>query len=496
MRREVSAQLARGVAQGLVELDPERPMDDRGSAPDPAPGHVSITTAADRDRTMAPENAEVACIGPEALDVASWKPEGWPDRWIGGSFAALTDAADRPDPNALKTRVRHLLFLGFGAEAAQMLHAAEASAVIVPDAGVMAEMAALTDGPADAPLLSGQAACAGPGIVWALLADGRSFPRTAGVEGLLTEFSRLPSHLRTNLGPRLVAELIALQMPNIAAEVDAAVKRGNPPADAKTAMMTARIATEDGRPEDARESAQAVIKARSPDAVEAMRLMLEQAERYPDLVSPDLPDQALALAFEAESPEREELTLATIRLMAGKGDIAGGFGELLRLRDATDETDIQDADVVTRLHGALNDTPSDDGFVRLAAQSVRDWPPVDDEELRVARAKRLTDLGLHRIARSVLSGFDAPPGRAERLILARIQLNDDDPDLAESYLAGLEGPDVVSLKALIEEARAAQQAIAAEPLPVDVQNPATARRELLDGSRAIRAEVEALLGQR
>lgn len=499
----VAGKLARGAAQGLVKarvasspspVSPNPPMPER-AAPVPGKPHrfanIRVETQIDRDNPDPAEaRQETVCLPADVADVAAWGTPALRETGLGALRAGLISGAGIPDPEAGQRLARALIYLGFGAEAELLLTEAQAASPIET------EIARLMDGPAPAPLIAGQRGCDTPAAMWAVLA--RDTPPTGDdihLEAAIATFSALPVHLRRHLGPRLVARFVAYGDRDTALAIRNAIRRGARPDDPATRMMAARVALQSPRPEKAEADLAAVSASRSPEAAEALALLISRLVRTGDPISDDLLAHAEALSYEVQdTPTARPLDIARLRGHAARGEIDSAFALLDSLAEAGPAPPEDLAAEVSRRVLKIEPDPA---FLRAAlAHADRPFAPAST---RIAIAERIAGLGLAEAAQSVLGLSDAIPTRRERLLRAELALQRGKPVIAESYLAGLEGERVAALRARVARTATvpppSTREVAAPDGSAPAAGPLDRNRAVLSESRSVRESLAKLLGE-
>jgi hypothetical protein len=194
---------------------------------------IQITDAVTRarsDRMSATQTHPTTCPPQDDLAIHLWGPKNgietsWPN------IAAIFDEASRINPNEVRNVAKHLLFLGFGTEAAALLSMLPKEAPEVP---LLHALATILDNlpRSDATLTSGLENCGDMGALWtALFYLGRElrqdFPLAQAVRGM----ANLPHHLRVHLGQPLLHYLISNQQTQHALTLQDIIRRATKSGD-------------------------------------------------------------------------------------------------------------------------------------------------------------------------------------------------------------------------------------------------------------------------
>ncbi|MEZ5910861.1 MAG: hypothetical protein R3D84_00505 [Paracoccaceae bacterium] len=469
-RNAIAEQLSRAATQGLVELEvsppgsqpggslpaepslehadalesahPERddtaPDENHatGNHPSTAQLRIAATTAVDANRGSGPgldlTPDGQACPDPADYDIAGWGDDRLAVLQLVDARTGLVGEFDHIDPVRALRLAQLYLYLGFGAEARQVLD--QFLGPEAPEALLM--LAALVDDPdrADAAALRGLASCEGPVSLWAALADpGLSAADAVDSGAILRGFSGLPLHLRRHLGLALAERLRAAGEPGAARNLRDALARAPGDHGANLARLDARLLDDAGATDDAeRVLAEAVTEA-GPEAGPAMAEFVEVKFRLRDSPEPALAAAVAALIRENRGTAAEPaLKRARVLAAALAGDFDTGF-------DAADGTDARTRSDLWLL---LGESGSDEALlVHGLAATARDIAETA-EEARRRIAERFVSLGFADRSREWLAGLS---GTEE--LLARGDLAAGDGRQALVRLAGKTTPEAQTLRA-------------------------------------------------
>lgn len=216
LRDSLLHQLSRGAAQGVVDMAKLHPGKTVELAPEgeitPAvriglgelPG-VSMSNGLPDHESIGAEGQ--ACVDSARLDVARWGDDSPIFAQIAKSSAGLIAEFDKPDPAVLQRAIQFQLFIGFGAEAKQLM---QAFPVDLPDKPLWQSMARLVDGrPDPGSAFIGQESCDSAAALWAILAQPQlDASQHVNTNAAFLAFSALPIGLRRDLGPVLADRFI------------------------------------------------------------------------------------------------------------------------------------------------------------------------------------------------------------------------------------------------------------------------------------------------
>jgi len=223
LRESLFSGLQRSAGLSLIELDdgPPETLDAPDTLTGEARDRITISDAFERSATFPkearPDTAArpslAACPMPENFDISLW---GAPDTFTTQLATLRRDMLsefDRIDPEDVIRLAQLYLYFGLGTEARMVLRTFEIAA---SDATRITALAQLIEPGSNGPNKQGSdhapfgelAHCAGTITPWLLLASPKTATLTdATIRDLTTTFSTWPAHLRSLLGPPIVATL-------------------------------------------------------------------------------------------------------------------------------------------------------------------------------------------------------------------------------------------------------------------------------------------------
>lgn len=411
LRTSLVRQLSRGAAQGVVNMVlPDRPGLARPPGPPLAATRIGLGElpglSVGTEQTATGAAGEV-CIDANSLEIASWGSDAPVAEQMSAAMAGVIGEFDKTDPQALARAVKFQLFLGFGAEARQLLRAFPAD---LPDAGLWSSLARiLDDEPEDKSVFGGQLACDSPAALWSMLA--LPAPQKGDVvqrDAIMLAFSGLPLSLRRHLGPRLADRFLALDDAKSANAIRNAILRAPGEPGAEVTILEAEIDLKNGAASAAEARLDGLLANPGPGTPAAIVGLVTAR------VAQDLPvDAALVVALQALLAEQSGnatepgLRKALVLALAASGDFDAAIDMLPQTPEA--EPDVWrllakiGVDDAVLTHAVL---PQDQGL-----------PPVS-AETAARLAERLLDLGLAGPAQIWL-GDGAEPTLQARVHLAR-----------------------------------------------------------------------------
>jgi len=472
---ELLRQLARAGSQGMVRPNPEfRAANSTPNAPEAAAPtgrqpatNVDAITGVDRAAPEAPEPAEdarEACLEPDLFAFLAHEAQKEPHQLIADARLALLREFDRPDTGAASDLTRAYLYLGFGAEARQVIDAYLASD---PQAGLYTALAAALDDTPDlaGPGLTGQVGCPGPVSFWAMLAGP--------VPAVLDEATRrattaaasdLPLHLRRWVVPRLAQRLLAHGHDELAAALRDSLDRVEGEHGTGYLMLQAALAERGdiaaggaGTPSNhSRAAAETILEqvaeSNDAEAPEALVDIIRLREARGQVPPPERFDLAEALIFEHRGTAvARALRIAIAPAYARDGAFDEAFDHLdaaaTQAPDQAAGTD--EGDLLARARSAvalrLAENASDEIFLRTMFDPARAGRGAAvSPDATFALAARLLALGFPEQA--LAQSETLPPESGFRLMRVRALLALGRDERALAALAGLQGAESDALR--------------------------------------------------
>lgn len=433
------------VATGLPNADPPPQPDDRAA--------IRSQTSVDRDTMAVFENTGVrngdgaACAPNDDVAIATWGEDTDPASQFVDARSQIVGEFDRPDEGAAVRLARLYLRFGFGAEARATLDAFD-----VPDdhAPLLREMSWLVDGEGDVPRRTASIAkmygCDSDIALWAALARESVEPGDRQARAaVLRGFAALPAALRKTIGPRLAEIFFMGNDPDGARNIRNATDRASIEPERSVNLIDARLDLAAGKTSTAQEILDRLSRGDDATAQDALILGIESRLRDGKTVDPILMDAAAALARENRgTPQGSRLLRAHILALAANGNYDQALSEL---SDTSDIAPMEKRVVTAAIFSHITDFSSDPEYLAtMSLQISRFLPAEPAPELQVRVASRLQAAGLPDLA---LQAMDEKTAESElgRILRARVGLDNFDPDLTLSVLAGLGGADAIALRA-------------------------------------------------
>jgi hypothetical protein len=441
LRDQLLEQIARGAADGLVDMDlsgsGETGVDANGDLPwahlrvGEDPGVIVTTPGA---LVQDPQGDE-DCAPPDLLDLASWGDGQLPQDLLASSRDGIFGEFDAPDEAAILKATRQLLYLGFGAEAGQTIDLLSDSTR--QEVAFYRSMSRLVDGESDPGTpFADMIGCDGPAALWAALAMQRlSAGPSVNRDAVLQGYQALPAHLRQSLGPALAEKFLARDDGEAARIIRDAMQR-SPDADpASVALLDAQTNLHDGNAEAAQANAQSAV-ALDGNRAESLIALVEA--HFADLtpLGPETADALLGLRGETDATDLgEDLQRAIVLSLALSNRIDEAFDEAPSPSVTADLWEIVEA------------RTEDDTFLRHAVLPRGATRPDVHAGTATRIADRLLALGFPDAAATWLGTVDLSDAADRRLTAANAALGRGDAAAAVALLTGIEDPEAQRAKA-------------------------------------------------
>lgn len=462
LRDELLEQISRGATVGVVDMVLPGPPPD-------APEHMGDDLPWSQIRigempgmivgeNRPPEGMTAqggVCIADETVNLPAWGLDRPAIDLLSEARSGLYGEFDRVEPEAVMQSIRLHLYLGFGAEAAQIATLIEADAA--PE-GLRAyvSMARLMDGESDpsTPFV-GMLGCDGAAALWSALAQDRLPPGPqVNVAAIVRNFVALPPHLRRSLGPGLAEKLLQRGDADFARMVRDAIQRSPDSTVAEVALLDAKAELQADRNDSARDFAQASV-AEGTDSAEALLALVEAHFRDAEPLSPEIASALFAFQREAATgPNAPELERALVLALALSDQTPAAFAFV-------EEAGIE----VPDLWQVAQQRATDDDFLRHAVLAPDQTPPQVKSGVALAVATRLVDLGFSDAALAWLGPVGENDPDPVRRVAARAELLRGDARETLALLGNLDAPEDQALRARalvqlgrIEPARVAYEA--------------------------------------
>jgi hypothetical protein len=370
---------------------------------------------------------------------------------IGFGRRALVPEFDNIEPSAARQLAYTYLYFGFGAEASQVLDLIN---TLGERDDVLRAIAQIFDGKrvASRNPFAGQTACDSDVALWALLTledDNTAMSVNAGA--ILTAFERLPSHLKTVVGPAISRQFLRVNAPEAAETALRILDRKPGEQGAGRLLAKADLAEIEENEGDADRYLQEVVNSGSEFSAEALVRFVDRHWHIDRAVDPALPDLIAAYASEYRSTDMAlALGRAEVlaRLLSGQFDEAFDLIKKLSGQGALEVSIfLKDASLAR-----LTNDASDIVFLTYAF----DLTAVTAEQLSTdtadALAERMLDMGFPSNAETLMmANIRSEASHRRKILRARAALDQGHPREAELQLLGATGSDADRLRARARE---------------------------------------------
>ena len=456
-------QIGRAANQGLLDVALSELPDGEGNRPlellgrsdrplDPL-ANVSVTSAIDRETgliaSMSPEKTtHDHCLPDRKIAIHNWGNDSPFADQLGPLRGALVREFDDVNPASVRALAKLYLYFGFGAEARAMLAMLPEGRTDPKQREIYNAMAAMLDGqalPINHPF-SGQQGCEGETAFWSALADG-VIKKSANTDAIQQTFSRLPVHLRVNLGPRVSSLFAEAGNLHVAEAILRSVSRTGMEYIPEINMAEAAIAELEGDTDLVAEKLTDEVAERTESAPTALIDLIDLSYQERKALSPDVPE--LAASYELESRDGElgtQLRSAEVVALALTGNFDLAFEELQEV--TRHDGPAARADVMEPLMTLLTERADDVTFLQHSLVFARQSTATEAGPVAEIMARRLLNLGFAEQAQSLLQKLVLEPENQERrLMMAEAALAMDKPHNALVELMGLEGSEANRLRA-------------------------------------------------
>lgn len=457
VRKALIWQLSKGASEGVVEMaKPMVPDQIDAKASSYSQIRIGAEAGVDPNSKNREDNRMTAegmtCLPDSALNILDWGGPGPVSGKIGIVLSNLVGEFDRPDPEAISTAVKFFLHLGFGAEARQILAGLE---IASPNRALWETLAHILDGDdMTGSVFAGMEVCDTAAALWSVLAS-TEIPKSdnIAIPAILRNFSGLPLHLRTHLGPTLADRFLARDdIPTSRAIRDAILRA---PGDHGNAvdLLAAKIAMATGQHEAGEARLEDLSNTSGPESIEAtIALALLQTEEGKQ-TSADVTTALEAYFQEAKDSQSETNLRAALALAYASQD---------RFEDAFAMSEDQNT-AAKPIWERLALFGSDSNLIQFAILPQDAKMPALTNSVDQHLAERLLDLGF---ASSAVNWLDSARRNAgvqtdeDRVLLAETALQLRDARQALRHVAGLnsEKADLLRARALtlLNDASAAE----------------------------------------
>lgn len=450
-QKELLNQLSRAASQGLFTIEPEiarptRPIAVAPAKPLVSPRHqLTIQTSFDRDTnkqiSLSPLlNSGQSCTPKGTFSIGNWSATSngslrFPNYPV--PIEGSQGSNGFKDSTSLKNFFKHQLYLTLGAEALALLQDPNLNFEGKPILILMAEIMEYEETSAYKQMTE-FLSCEGPTALWAALSQPR-LPRNVDVntDAVISEFSALPKHLRTHLGPLLMRKFLSIGDTASATTVNEIVARGGLPEDSSNTLARAKLSLAQTDFSSAERDLDTVAHADDQNSVEATITLVENHIQRNEGISTQVIENIDALAtLHKATTDGRRLQIAAIRARAHTAHFKEAIKHLQLIEGFPQTGNADHNTVIDELGKSLTDLASDGVFLRhIFGHNF--WAAAT-EKTRIDIARRLLDLGFTENAKTMLKLNTSPLGRGARTLMAEAALEQGKPRQALSYISGLE----------------------------------------------------------
>lgn len=435
LRDALLRQLSRGATQGVVDMaHPKGISGQAGAEGNPSVqirmGELPGLEATTPDQEHALSSAGLQCPPESALDIAGWGDDRPISEQLGDSVQGLIGEFDKPDPEAVGRAVKFHLYIGFGAEARQLLQAFPAE---LPDSDLWRSLSYILDGDEyDSGSFRNMSACNSAAALWAALSEKTLSP-DLNTQAVLLSFSGLPAHLRHLLGPDLARRFLEADDNESARAIRDAILRAPGSDDASVELLQADMHMQSGHPEDAETDLKTILADPGPNATDALIGYVEARYAQALPMEADIVPALEAIVQEQSGTVSQPKAVRALGLaQASSGDFPAAFATADALPEIRQD-----------IWNILAGVGVDDAILDHAILTTDAQYPVIDPATAEALAQRLLDLGFSVEAAAWLDTIAAP----NPLLSAKVALAKGEPRAALMWLSGATDAESVQIRA-------------------------------------------------
>lgn len=386
-----------------------------------------------------------SCLPEASLDIASWGGDGTFDQQLGELRKNLVGEFDRTQPDVLEDMARFYIHYTFGVEARQILDMMPYSNKVI----MLSAMAQLVE---DGTVTRGknpfinQGHCDSQVAFWAALGGDRLVGENS-VKAVVDTLNSYPRHLREQLAPHLSNRLVEMGETEAALLVLNAVERVNPTPGPQFEMAQAALDAEVGNTEKATETLKKVASENTAMTTYAVVELIESHIKQDIPLADDTIALVGALAVEHKSGAMgPDLRRAHALARMQAQDFATAYAIVAEIsgRDGASAAKTVRSQVTSAL------AANADGFdvIDLALRQKLTDPGRLKTQAAMDLATRLFALGFSDETKKILQSIDASQTPvAQRMLRARLALQEQLPKRAEAELLGLTGAEADELRA-------------------------------------------------
>ncbi|WP_415922552.1 tetratricopeptide repeat protein [Tateyamaria sp. SN6-1] len=404
--------------------------------------NIRITSSSDfPDRITSAEieniSGGVGCISPAAVAIESWGVAKLGLNTVAQYRSRLFSEFDKLNENVALKLAQLYLYLGFGAEAKQVL---SLDSDFASENIVLIEMAEILEygfSPKGR-YLHNFSDCDSAIALWGILSQASLNPATdVNIDAALQSINALPVHLRHFLAPELSNRLLEYGELSAAESALRSIDRAPIAANSKIKLAQAELESVKGNITAAQDILTEIISSNEEQSAEALikfvNASLEKDKQF---------DESVATLVEAYAIEMRgtkigaELHRTHVLALAKSGQFAAAFEVLDNMRRT--HSPGTKAKMFTLLMEITARSAPDVVFLNHAFQFVRGSVDLTDGGVKLSVAERLTTLGFSEVAEeAMLRSPTTPVSERAKKLAAQISLDLGRPSEAEAQLFGV-----------------------------------------------------------
>ena len=415
--------------------------------------HIKITTSEDippfhQAETNENLNSSAAqCIDPGGVNLSSWGTDEGYDRQISRSNSAIYDELGQLDEREALSRVKLLLFFGFGAEALEILEIVSQIQEQHPELVDLAQI--MERGYAPNPRILHQFSdCPTDVALWAILAGKEiSGANPTDKNAALRALKKLPPHLREFIGAALADRFFTAGDQESAKIATRTSELSKKPDEVPSNLVKANLPAQSGNVDSSKQLLSEVIAANDMSSPQALIDLIELHVRQNDIVPTELAllVEAFAVEYRGSSTGRA-LQKTHVLSSAGSGQFEKVLEEISSLEhELTKKERTKTSDYIATM---LTKNSSDIEFAEYLIDHREIIGSHLSESTVVLASARLLKLGFPE---AVLQLFELNPteypSRNRLMLSAEADIAVGNAGKAILSIVNLDGPDVELLRA-------------------------------------------------
>lgn len=381
-----------------------------------------------------------SCADPDMFRLSDW------DETDKGKEApakpSLFGEFDRVNPGAVVSQTQALLGAGFGAEARMLL------SLLDDPAPELLALSYGVDGESDPESrLLGQQDCDGPAAMWSVLtSEDLDLSKPVNRNAVIRHFESLPPHLREYLGPELARKLTSAGLDGMASDILRRLQRMQGKETPSISLARAEIEISRGQYDQAVEELLPLARSSGPETVGAVIAAVEASHEAGKPVAKDIAQLTEAFSEELRGDrDGPSLWRANILALLDASEFDKAFLAISDSDGISEDLLFPTEDDLTE---AVVNKASDFVFLKYALSERLPSRSLGKAKVTEPYLNRLVSLGLYENAVKTIDALPALKKTREiQMLQARALLALSRPEAADMILIGMQGDDVLSLRA-------------------------------------------------